>query len=119
MAFSRFWRSRVLTTQFWKRSLQGLDGSLLVDRNPTDAAVRMALAQHAASKEITRLNRQTHFMAPRPNFGIKHSSNNNASHGWVRKQFGLSPHEMHEFAICHMSIDEMIDHLIEIGKIQN
>ena len=51
-------------------------------------------------------------------FGIKHASNRNNSHGWVRDAFDLSPREIYDFAICQMSIDDMIRHLILRGDIE-
>ena len=50
-------------------------------------------------------------------FGIKHDPNRNNPHGWVARDLGLSPHKMREFAICHMTIDEMIEHFIDQGFI--
>ncbi|MES2790101.1 MAG: hypothetical protein V4719_10795 [Planctomycetota bacterium] len=50
-------------------------------------------------------------------FGIKHASNRNNTHGWVARELNLSPNKMYSFAICTMSIDEMIAHFIEDGTI--
>jgi hypothetical protein len=50
-------------------------------------------------------------------FGIKHGSNRNASHGWVGRSLNLHPNQMHAFAICNMSIDDMISHFIADGVI--
>lgn len=51
-------------------------------------------------------------------FGVKHGSSRNSSHGWVARNLNLSPHRMHEFAICTMSIDEMIEHFMAEGTIE-
>lgn len=51
-------------------------------------------------------------------FGIKHGSNRNASHGWVARSLNLQPNQMHSFAVCNMSIDEMIAHFIADGIIE-
>lgn len=48
-------------------------------------------------------------------FGIKHGSKRNASHGWVARRLGLSPRQMMDFAICQMSVDEIIQHFIDEG----
>jgi hypothetical protein len=52
-------------------------------------------------------------------FGIKHGSDRNASHAWVGRDLNLPPHQMHSFAICNMSIDEMIAHFIADGMIDS
>jgi hypothetical protein len=46
-------------------------------------------------------------------FGIKHGSNRNASHGWVARDLGLRPQRMFEFAVCTMTVDEMIEHFVD------
>jgi hypothetical protein len=45
-------------------------------------------------------------------FGIKHGSNRNASQGWFARDLNLSPRRAFEFAVCTMSIDQMIEHFI-------
>lgn len=51
-------------------------------------------------------------------FGIKHGSNRNSSHGWVADELELPPRRMKEFAICSMSIDEMLEHFRERGYVE-
>ncbi len=51
-------------------------------------------------------------------FGIKHGSNRNASHGWFARDLNLSPRKAFEFAICTMSIDDMIQHFVSQGMIE-
>jgi hypothetical protein len=45
-------------------------------------------------------------------FGIKHGSNRNASHGWIARDLNLSPRKAFEFAACTRTIDEMIQHFL-------
>jgi hypothetical protein len=51
-------------------------------------------------------------------FGIKHGSKRNASHGWVARELSLQPRFAVEFANCSVSIDKMIDVMIEKGWIE-
>jgi len=51
-------------------------------------------------------------------FGIKHASRRDNSHGWVARDLELSPHRMYEFAICQMTVDEMIEHFAARGFLE-
>jgi len=51
-------------------------------------------------------------------FGIKHGSKRNAGHGWVPKALGLGPHQAILFANCTMTVDEIIQHFIDKGFIE-
>ena len=51
-------------------------------------------------------------------FGIKHAARRDNSHGWVARDLDLSPTRMRDFALCHMPIDEMIQHFVDQGLIE-
>jgi hypothetical protein len=50
-------------------------------------------------------------------FGINRGSRRNAGHDWVPKTLKLSHIRAIEFAMCRMTVDEMIQHLLDKGLI--